>query len=189
MAYKPYIKKSNNQLEELPLYADKAEKDADGNTISSTYLKKSDATTQFNNKADKTNSNQVITAKTVTANTGNFENISSSLTTINTGLTERGTLTLLYSGNPAVNTTFTLSQSITNFKYLFVVFLGSGGYVVTGFIPVAYWKDTSLNTNDWVINGTINNQVRYYQIKYVSNTSMKIGERSNCESLKIYGIK
>ena len=189
MAYKPYYKNNNNELKELPLYAEKAEQDADGNTISSTYLKKSDATTQFNNKADKTNSNQVITAKTVIATNGNFENISSSLNTINTNLTDRGSLTLLYSGNPAVNSTFTLNQSIANFKYIFIVFLGSGGYVVTGFVPVAYWINTSYNDHDWVINGSINNQVRYYQIKYISNTQMKIGERSNCESLKIYGIK
>lgn len=200
MAYKPHRKGSNGELIEIPLFAEKTEKDSDGNVIKTTYLKIVSANALFDKKADKNNANQDLVSKTMTAKEGVFENISNTLTEINnklntfientnTTLTNRGQIELLYSGQPTVGASFTLSKSVKNFKYLFFVFLTSGGYVVSSIVPVSFWADSSLNDHDWIINGSINSQVRYYQLRLVDETTIKVGERSNAENIKIFGMK
>lgn len=76
MAYKPYVKNSNGQIEEIQLFAEYGNKDSDGNIIKQTYAK-------------LTNLNQNITANKVTASEGLFTNINSSLSDLQVKLNKK----------------------------------------------------------------------------------------------------
>lgn len=84
MAYKPYLKKDNGNIVEVPVSADSAMKDGNGNVIHSTYSTKTELNTlssRVSTKADLNNSSQSITAGTMAATNGNFTNINNQLAT------------------------------------------------------------------------------------------------------------
>lgn len=82
MAYKPHRKGSNGELIEIPLFAEKTEKDSDGNVIKTTYLKIVSANALFDKKADKNNDDQDLVSKSVTAKNGIFDNIKNQMSNI-----------------------------------------------------------------------------------------------------------
>lgn len=87
MAYKPYKRGSNGELIEIPLFAEKTEKDSDGNVIKTTYLKILNANELFDKKADKNNVNQELVSKIITAKEGIFDNIKSQMSNIDSKFT------------------------------------------------------------------------------------------------------
>ena len=100
---------------------------------------------------------------------------------------EIGTMELLANLSPSPNTDITLNSAATNYRFLFIAFLTSGSYVVTNIIPVEWWKNVT--NESIVINGSINENVRYYQLMYINSTTIKCTARSNATNLQIYGIK
>lgn len=86
MAYKLHKKDKSGKLIEIPLFAEKTEKDSDGNIIKTTYLKIENVDALFNNKADRNNENQSIISNIMKAKVGSFENISSQILEINNSI-------------------------------------------------------------------------------------------------------
>ena len=119
-----------NTIDSLPLYAERAEKDAAGNTITTTYATKSEVTTGLASKEDSANKAQSINASSTTdfpSSKATADYVNSSVATNTAKFLGNFTLTDLSLNYPATDAQietaldgYTFSPAPTNNDYVYV---------------------------------------------------------------------